>query len=437
MEQHLRQGSGTYIFLADCYLALANLEDSLLQKQAFINKALTLHGMPPIEMRQGGTNYDSLGYLSDSSAKKMRIFDSRHLVTVIVPMYNAEDEISTALDSLMYQTWTNLEILVVDDCSTDKSREVVKKYQKRDKRIKLLTLDKNSGVYTARNLALKQAKGEFVTCHDSDDWSHPQKIEKQVKNLIENPHIVANISDMARATSDLRFTRRGNPGFYIQTNISSLMFRRKEVLGKIGYWNKVRFGADTEYYSRIVKVFGLEAVAIVVTALGSILRRSGGSLTGSSVFGYHGYMMGVRKEYQEVQAYYHITAKSLKYDYSQKKLPFPVPYPMRSDRTPSDRLDQVFMADFHQEVVEGVLSDFVNKAKEGGKTFAIAQRTNFDSWPRDRMTDGVRKIILDSNVRVLVYGESVQCRELIVRKSDLGDQQKYLPEIKADVVRYI
>lgn len=434
---HLRH-EGSYIFLADCYLALANLEESLQMKQEYINRALTLHGMASIEIRKGATPYDCLGYLPQEKAEELKITDKKHLVTVIVPMYNAENEIATALDSLLNQTWTNLEILVVDDCSTDKSQEVVRKYQKLDSRIKLLTLKKNNGVYTARNLALKQAKGEFVTCHDSDDWSHPQKIEKQVKNLIENPHLVANVSDMARATSDLRFTRRGNPGFYIQTNISSLMFRRKEVMAKIGYWNKVRFGADTEYFSRIVRVFGKDATAIVVTALGSVLRRSGSSLTGSSVFGYHGYLNGVRKEYQEIQAYYHANAKTLKYDDKQGVLPFPVPEPMKPERRVVDSpLDMVLMADFHQEDSEEALSGFIEQARHENKTYAIVQRTNFDSWPQDVMTEGARKLIFDNRVRVLVYGEKVACKELVMYKVDETTEQKYLPEIKAETVRRI
>lgn len=438
LENNIKRDSATFFFLADCHLALANLEESLQQKQAHINKALALHDAAPIEMRKSATTYDSMGFLSAENARRLQVTDDRHLVTVIVPMYNAEHEISTALESLLHQTWTNLEILVVDDASTDKSREVVQKYQERDGRIKLLTSGKNAGVYAARNIALKRATGEFVTCHDSDDWSHPQKIEKQVRNLLENPKLVANVSDMARATSDLRFVRRGNPGFYIQSNISSLMFRHKPVFSKLGYWNRVRSCADTEYFSRIVKMFGVGSTAVVTMALGSVLRRSSSSLTGNPAFGYHGYRMGLRKEYHYAAEHHLKTAKSLRYDFDQKQLPFPVPEPLRSSWPSSSnkKLDRVLMADFYTEDSEDMLKKFILAAERDRASVAIVQRTHFDTWPKEAMTDGVRQLISGHAIRVLVYGEEVRCKELVQFKID-AEGQRYLPNVKADAISSI
>lgn len=96
-------------------------------------------------------------------------------ITVIIPAFNSESGISVALRSLIKQTWTNLEIIVVDDCSPDNTANVVKEWMQKDDRITLLQTETNSGPYVARNIALNQASGEFVTINDADDWSHPQK----------------------------------------------------------------------------------------------------------------------------------------------------------------------------------------------------------------------------------------------------------------------
>jgi glycosyltransferase involved in cell wall biosynthesis len=87
---------------------------------------------------------------------------------------------------------------VVDDQSQDNTFEVAKAYAARDTRVRVLQNTINAGPYVARNLALENARGLFVTVHDADDWSHPRKIERQVQNLLENPELIANTSQMVR-----------------------------------------------------------------------------------------------------------------------------------------------------------------------------------------------------------------------------------------------
>src|SRR5690625_5707723 len=101
---------------------------------------------------------------------------------------------------------------------------------KKDSRIKLFSTERNSGPYVARNIGLTHATGEFVTVNDADDWSHAEKLEKQVNHLIDNPDVIANTSEHARLTEDLTLYRRGTPGRYIFPNMSSIMFRRKPVV---------------------------------------------------------------------------------------------------------------------------------------------------------------------------------------------------------------
>lgn len=106
------------------------------------------------------------------------------LVSVIIPAYNAERFIRQTLESVVAQTYRNIEILVVDDGSQDQTAEIVREFTKRDDRIILLT-QSNSGVAAARNLAIQHSKGEFIAPIDADDLWHPENIEKQIKCALE------------------------------------------------------------------------------------------------------------------------------------------------------------------------------------------------------------------------------------------------------------
>jgi glycosyltransferase involved in cell wall biosynthesis len=106
------------------------------------------------------------------------------LVTVIVPAYNAEKFIARTLDSILSQTYKNLEVLVVDDGSQDKTSEIVQSISKKDTRVIFLK-QPNSGVASARNLAIAKSQGEFIAPIDADDIWYPQNIEKQVQCMLQ------------------------------------------------------------------------------------------------------------------------------------------------------------------------------------------------------------------------------------------------------------
>ena len=103
------------------------------------------------------------------------------LVSVIVPVYNAEKFISQTLDSIIKQDYQEKEIIIVDDCSTDNSSQIIKEYMKSNPFIKYHKLDKNSGVAVARNTAIGIAKGRFLAFIDSDDIWEQGKLSCQLK----------------------------------------------------------------------------------------------------------------------------------------------------------------------------------------------------------------------------------------------------------------
>lgn len=102
------------------------------------------------------------------------------LVSVIIPAYNAEAFIGRTIDSVLAQTYTKLEIIVVDDGSTDGTAEIARSFAQQDERVRLLQKP-NGGVASARNLGIRRSKGAFIAPIDADDIWYPYNIEKQVQ----------------------------------------------------------------------------------------------------------------------------------------------------------------------------------------------------------------------------------------------------------------
>ena len=102
------------------------------------------------------------------------------LVSVITPTYNCEKFIGETIESVMEQTYQRWEMIIVDDCSTDHTKEVVEEYAKKDNRIKYHCLEKNSGAAVARTEAMKLAEGEYMAFLDSDDLWMKEKLHKQL-----------------------------------------------------------------------------------------------------------------------------------------------------------------------------------------------------------------------------------------------------------------
>ena len=107
----------------------------------------------------------------------------KSLVSVIIPIYNVEQYIEKCLDSVINQTYKDLEIICVNDCSPDNSAQILLEYAQRDTRIKIVNREKNGGLSAARNTGLDEAKGEYVYFIDSDDWIDLDYIEKMVSAI--------------------------------------------------------------------------------------------------------------------------------------------------------------------------------------------------------------------------------------------------------------
>lgn len=181
------------------------------------------------------------------------------LISIIMPTYNVEQYISDSIESIINQTFTEWELLITDDCSTDNTRDIIKKYLQKDDRIKLFILPENSGAGVARNNSIEKAEGRYIAFCDSDDWWYPYKLEMQLHFMKTNNYEFifsaceftnSNLEVIGISWKRLKVNRKillyecniGTPGVMYDTNR----------VGKI-YFPEIRKRQDWVMWLRIIE----------------------------------------------------------------------------------------------------------------------------------------------------------------------------------------
>ncbi len=131
-------------------------------------------------------------------------------VTVLMPAYNAEKYIGTAIESILNQTYKDFEFIIVNDSSTDNTLKIIEDYAKKDKRIKIISNKENQKIARTLNTGLMEAKGEYIVRMDADDWSYPDRIEKQVNFMMKNPSVVLSGGNMEICDKNLKKINTSN-----------------------------------------------------------------------------------------------------------------------------------------------------------------------------------------------------------------------------------
>jgi glycosyltransferase involved in cell wall biosynthesis len=201
----------------------------------------------------------------------------RPLVSVIIPAYNAEAFIQKTIESVLQQTYTNLEVIVVDDGSSDRTAEIVQELAQTDSRLQLIQ-QFNSGVAAARNLAIEKSQGEFIAPIDADDIWYPTNIEKQVQCMLRSPQSVgvvyswsADIDEEDNLTGEFRASLiEGNVYLalichnFLGNSSSSLI--RRSALGKVGDYSpkflerEAQGCEDWDLYLRLAEAYEYRVV---------------------------------------------------------------------------------------------------------------------------------------------------------------------------------
>ncbi|KAA9005099.1 glycosyltransferase family A protein [Histidinibacterium aquaticum] len=200
------------------------------------------------------------------------------LVSVVLTAYNVERYVELAVASILSQSYLNLELIVVDDNSTDSTLERLREIQTRDDRVRIIKNEKNSGTYLAKNAGIQNSEGDLIALCDSDDIWTPNHLERHLEEMATDGGLMVTTSDWLRLFDHAQIEVSPN-GAIVEVCPHSTLIRR-EVFNRIGYFDSVRFGADREFISRIILSYGKPSVCHIAEVL-TIGRRHGASLTSS------------------------------------------------------------------------------------------------------------------------------------------------------------
>lgn len=422
----------------DLWLARVNFEPTPELRVAWINQVLVRYGIEPVTLLpdEGQPAYDRL-----TCAVDLPKITNGPKVTVLVAAYDAADMLPTALRSLQEQTWANQEIIVLDDSSpTMDTVRVAEGFAMTDPRIKVVRMPKNSGPYVARNHGLDIATGEFVTLHDADDWSHPRKIETQVRFMMNNPELMGCVTRQARANNDLKFVRM-TQGAILVTNISSFMFKRAPIKKNLGYWDTVRFSADNELIRRVRTVFGKNSVCNLRDGPLSFQREGSSSAIADPALGVFGLLFGARRQYLELQNLHHKSDHSLLNYKGNDARPFPAPCILITGTPKKIRshYDIILASDFRFRggTSASNAEEIIAQSRLGFKT-GLVEILRYNGNPGQTFNQNVVNAMRHENVDIISYGDIVSCDLLVIRQPmALQQMQRFLPTVHASKIKLI
>lgn len=267
---------------ADTLIAvkIALMRHKPLLAKLLIHRFYRQYGLQPINLVKN--NKLTIG----NNRKKVKKNHNAQKVTIIVTTYNSAAFIENCIDSLLNQSVSNIEIIVVDDASTDSTVEVLKKYSS----VKIIELKENRGTYHARNIGIKHATGEFVTFQDSDDWSHPERVARQLLQLNENPHTIANFSNFFRVDDQtgLPICRQNYP--LLRLNLSSMMIYRERIEALGRFDDQRRIESDKRLLNKILSNYGENSIEYIKLPLAvGLLRKDSLTTSKESGFDRYGY----------------------------------------------------------------------------------------------------------------------------------------------------
>ena len=382
------------------------------------NRLFRADGLLPISISEGdGEPFDRI----TTVASDMMTAVDQPLVTIIMSAFEPGGSLRTAVESLLKQTWRNLEILVVDDCSPPEFNAILHQVEALDDRVELLRMTHNGGTYKIRNFGMARAKGEFVGFQDSDDWSHPERIERQMAPLLERTDCLASMSRAVRVTSDMRSSLVGYAP--LRQNASSLLFRRRHVLAKLCGYDEVRKAADSEFIHRLETVFGEESIEEVRLPL-ALVQLTGGSLSRSDFrFGWH---HGARVAYREAYLYWHKLIER------GQESPFLDPGAARRFVAPTRFLAKGEPAAVECDVL--LISDWrsgigryfgaareVGALSQAGLSMAVAQAESirFALRRREAPTESIMELRATGKTKIALWNETLHARLVMIRDPEL------------------
>ncbi|MFC4335282.1 glycosyltransferase [Salininema proteolyticum] len=315
------------------------------------------------------------------------------LISIIMSCYRPDRHIATAVRSVIAQSWQRWELVVVDDCSGPEHDGVLSEIAGLDDRVRVLRQPYNLGTYAARNRALDEVRGSLVTGLDSDDWAHPSWLADQAAPLLDDPELMMTMSRAVRLGSDLApFVAPGLKLF--EHRSTSAMFRRDPVRERIGYYDWVRKGADSEFRLRIQKRFGAKRT-VRLDAVHTVLRVSGQSLSAGEIA--PGWLHPSRKAYESAFSHWQQFRRG-RSRLARNVWPRPFYAPtVLLDPLAAQEFDEVYIADWSEDAPlrSGLMDRAVGSARRGRRV-ALA---HYPDWTNPVASRRYAKPVLETALR--------------------------------------
>ena len=276
--RHLDEGK----FDADYYCALSNVMSARpvrergeperdLARLALLNRMFRESNLEEVSLLDPARGF-TFGNLSVVQGCLPAIHQPEK-ISALLTAHNAEALLSAAVVNILGQTWRNLELVVVDDASTDSSWKIVERLATQDPRIVCVRNAVSKGVYQARNRALSLATGDFIATFDCDEWCHPQMLQTQVQAMRMEPETRLAFPGEAWVSPDMKYVLRlrGNSTEYLRRSSRTSLIRRRDFQW-LDKWDGVAAHADDEFVQRARAIWGDQAVRDVFPNVPMALR---------------------------------------------------------------------------------------------------------------------------------------------------------------------
>jgi len=187
-------------------------------------------------------------------------------ISVLMSVYNGDEYLIESIESIINQTYTNFEFIIINDCSTDNTEPIIAQYAQQDKRIKLFNNQENIGLTKSLNKGLNLARGKYIARQDADDISLPRRLEKQLLVLERSSNVVlvsCNLEIINAAGTTINKEKRACKPFLLSWYLifynhigghSQVIFRKDKAIALGGYSPDFKYSQDYEFWCRLIDV---------------------------------------------------------------------------------------------------------------------------------------------------------------------------------------
>jgi hypothetical protein len=350
-----------------------------------------------------------------------RLITDGPLITVVMSTFQPDQSFRTAVRSVLAQTWQNLELLIVDDCSPPEFDALLAEVAGADQRIDLIRMPVNGGTYRIRNEAIRRSRGSFIAFHDSDDWAHPERLARQIAPLLAPPssgshRLLATHCRGLRVFPTLSSLNVGLNSF--RRSEASTLFAKDAVIDVLGGFDETRKSADNEFYERIGVVFGQESILNLPDVL-VLTQLTQDSLSRDELR--FAWQHGARTGYVQARRHWH--RQILAGRESPRLEPgavrqIPAPHRIVTGRDPEpEQCDVLFISDWRVDLTRTIgQAGFVEASTAAGYTTLLAQATTVRHAHRDRMDlcDDVLGLEAAGRTRFVVWTDDTRARLAVV-----------------------